>query len=160
VKCPYCESESSVIDSRAAADGVRRRRECPDCRRRFTTYERVGSPNLKVIKRSGERQAFDLDKLLATLTRVCRGRAALTDQDLSRIARSIEAQLVDEAARSVPSSRLVVLILDRLRGIDKLAHDRLAVNYLTEDGRLSPDPSGQAESDQLGLFSPGGDDES
>ncbi len=160
MKCPYCESESNVIDSRGSAEGVRRRRECPACRRRFTTYERLSEPSLKVLKRGGERQAFSFDKLLGMLRRVCRDRPTISDDDLKRLARSIEAQLVDDGARTVPSWRLTELVLGRLATMDKLAYDRLAINYITEDGQLRPRGVSGPEADpsQLGLFEPGEED--
>lgn len=154
MKCPYCEGESNVIDSRASADGVRRRRECPECKRRFTTYERVGEPNLKVVKRGGKSEPFSSEKLISTLERVCRDRPNIDSSDITRLARTIEAQLVDERARSVSSGRLVELVLGKLYDMDKLSYERLASNYLSEDGQLRPYGSANAGDDksQLGLF--------
>ena len=68
MRCPYCDNDSQVVDSRTTAEGVRRRRVCKDCRRRFTTYERVGSPDIKVVKRSGKTEPFDYEKLVNVLT--------------------------------------------------------------------------------------------
>jgi transcriptional repressor NrdR len=80
VQCPFCERDSQVVDSRTTADGgVRRRRVCSQCKRRFTTYERVGSPNLKVLKRSDKTEPFSSDKLLRALRRVCRHRSNVAD---------------------------------------------------------------------------------
>jgi transcriptional repressor NrdR len=160
VRCPYCESESQVIDSRLTSDGVRRRRTCPECKRRFTTYEKLGAPNLKVTKRSGKSEAFSSQKLIETIARVCRDRSGISKADVARLARSIEAELVDEQVKSVESGRIVELVLRRLAEIDKLAHDRLAVNYIDEDGRLRPRGSSVSAEDagQLGLFNPAEDD--
>jgi len=159
VKCPYCDGESNVIDSRASIDGVRRRRECPLCKRRFTTYEKLNEPNLKVSKRSGKTEPFSSDKLIATLKRVCRDRPNVGAADIERLARAIEAQLVDERARTVTSGRLVEMVLARLQDIDKLSYERLAINYTTEDGRLQPRGSSvpAQDSSQLPLFD--GEDE-
>ncbi|ACY14658.1 ATP cone domain-containing protein [Haliangium ochraceum] len=158
MQCPYCGSDSQVLDSRGNADGVRRRRQCNACRRRFTTYERAGAPSLKVIKRSERVEGFDSDKLQRALERVCRGRSAISASDIRRIARDIEAELVDASAKSVHSGQIVDLALRRLADIDRIAYNRLAVNYIDESGHLRTDVRAQSEDgvQQLGLF--GGDD--
>lgn len=149
-----------MLDSRATSEGVRRRRRCNGCRRRFTTYERTGAPGLKVVKRGERSEPFDSDKLQRALSRVCRNRAGITADDIRRIARDIEAELVDASARSVHSGQIVELALRRLRDIDRLAYERLAVNYVDEGGRLRTQPRA-SEPDalpQLGLFVPDSDD--
>lgn len=142
------------MDSRATFEGVRRRRACNGCKRRFTTYERVSSPSLKVIKRNERTEQFDSDKLQRALKRVCRDRPGIDDADIRRIARAIEAELVDAGARTVRSSQLAGLALKRLADIDKLAYDRLAANYVDEDGRLRTEGRkvSPEEAAQLGLF--------
>src|SRR5215208_6324659 len=97
---------------------MRRRRVCAVCRRRFTTYEKLGPPGLKVAKRDGSIEPFEGGKLLEALRRVCAHRAAISDDDLRRVARDIEATLVDSGRKSVAWSDLVALVLDRLRNID------------------------------------------
>jgi transcriptional repressor NrdR len=154
VHCPYCDGDSHVVDSRATADAVRRRRLCEACKRRFTTYERVGAPALKVIKRNDRIEAFDSDKLMTALRRVCRGRPTIDDKTIRRIARSIEAQLVDTTARTVSSGQIASLALARLVVIDKLAYDRLAANYIDEKGQLRTDSRTAEDAAQLGLFVP------
>jgi transcriptional repressor NrdR len=130
-----------VVDSRATGDGeVRRRRVCNHCKRRFTTYERVGSPNLKVIKRDERTEPFSTDKLLRSLRRVCRHRPAVTPAVIERIAYAIEAQLYDAGARSVRSCQIVDLALARLADVDRVSYHRLAANYLDEDGQLRTEP--------------------
>jgi transcriptional repressor NrdR len=154
VQCPYCGSDSQVLDSRSTTEGVRRRRQCNACRRRFTTYERAGAPSLKVIKRNERIEAFDSDKLQRALRRVCRNRAGVGEEDIRRIARDIEAELVDGNARTVYSGQIALMALRRLADIDRLAYNRLAVNYLDEGGQLrtDPRPAGDGEIPQLGLF--------
>jgi transcriptional repressor NrdR len=154
VQCPYCGSDSQVLDSRSTTEGVRRRRQCNACRRRFTTYERAGAPSLKVIKRNERIEAFDSDKLQRALRRVCRNRSAVGEEDIRRIARDIEAELVDGNARTVYSGQIATMALRRLGDIDRLAYNRLAVNYLDENGQLrtDPRPAGEGEIPQLGLF--------
>ena len=154
VQCPYCDGDSHVVDSRATADAVRRRRLCDVCKRRFTTYERVGAPALKVVKRNDRIEAFDSDKLVTALRRVCRGRPNIDEKTIRRIARSIEAQLVDTTAPKVPSGQIAELALARLAAIDKLAYDRLAANYIDENGQLRTDNRTAEEAAQLGLFRP------
>jgi transcriptional repressor NrdR len=158
VQCPYCGGDSQVLDSRGGADGVRRRRICNECRRRFTTDEKVRPPQLKVSKRGRGTEAFDTDKLVRCLRRVCRGRPGIGAGDIDRIARAIEARLVDSGARSVRSAQIVELALARLHEVDSVAHDRLAANYLDEDGRLNIEGRSAADDDasQLGLFGGGG----
>lgn len=155
MKCPYCESESlNVVDSRASNDGVRRRRMCNECKRRFTTYERIGSPQLKVLKRNDKVEAFDSDKLQRALARVCRRRTNVTEADIRRIARNIEATLLDAGAKMVRSAQIVELALARLEEIDRVSYNRLAANYIDESGHLRTDPStvSDEEAAQLGLF--------
>lgn len=160
MQCPYCGSDSQVLDSRSTTEGVRRRRQCNACRRRFTTYERAGAPSLKVIKRNERIEAFDSDKLQRALRRVCRNRAGVGEEDIRRIARDIEAELVDGNARTVYSGQIATMALRRLGDIDRLAYNRLAVNYLDENGQLrtDPRPAGEGEIPQLGLFEQDPDD--
>lgn len=138
-------------------EGVRRRRVCNVCRRRFTTYERVGSPAIRVIKRDGKSQPFDASKLRTVLLRVTRHRPPISDSDVERVVRDIEGRLDDSAERSVRSGRIAELALARLAELDRLAYDRLAANYLDETGQLRTDfprPMTDEEAQQLGLFRP------
>jgi transcriptional regulator NrdR family protein len=106
-----------------------------------------------VIKRSGRAEQFDAGKLHRALRRVCRHRPGIGDDDIRRIARDIEARLVDEGVKSVHSGRVAQLALDRLAEIDRLSHDRLAVNYIDEDGQLRTLPrTADGDPSQLGLF--------
>lgn len=154
MQCPVCDSDSNVVDSRTSADGsIRRRRVCTSCKRRFTTYERIGSPKLKVIKRSDKTEPFSSDKLLRALTRVCRHRPAISEDDLLRLVRAIEAQLVDAHAKTVRSGDIAKLVLAKLRDLDNLSHDRFAANYLDEAGQLRTEPPvAEAANPQLSLL--------
>ncbi len=154
MQCPFCDGDSQVSDSRSTADHqIRRRRICTQCKRRFTTYERVGSPSLKVIKRSGKTEPFSEEKLGTCLRRVTRYRP-VTGEQLARLGRAIEAQLVDAATNKVTSGQILDLVLARLRELDRVSFNRLAANYTDEAGRLRTDaPVGEAEADdQLALF--------
>jgi len=140
-----------VSETRVTADGLRRRRTCTVCKRRFTTYEKVGAPSLKIQKRDGSVEPFDGDKLFHSLERVAKHRG-VAPEDLRRIARDIEATLVDNARKSVPWSDVVQLALDRLANIDAIAARRLAANYTDDSGAVRLDGSAPpAESPQLGL---------
>jgi transcriptional repressor NrdR len=152
VQCPYCSGDSSVTETRVTADGMRRRRVCTACKRRFTTYEKVGAPGLKVGKRDGSVEAFDGDKLFHALRRIAAHRGAVSDEDLRRIARDIEATLVDSGRKSIAWSDIVSLALARLENIDPVAAHRLAANYTDETGAVRFDRSSPAQpSPQLGL---------
>ena len=155
MQCPFCASDSAVTETRVSADGVRRRRVCVACKRRFTTYEKVGSPGLKVEKRDGSFEPFDSDKLYRALERVTRHRDGVIDaDDLRRIVRDVETALVDRAARTARWSDLVRLVIDRLRPIDAVSADRFETNYRDERGQVRLDDAAQpsTERPQLGLF--------
>jgi len=141
-----------VTETRVTADGLRRRRVCTACKRRFTTYEKLGAPSLKVAKRAGELEPFDGDKLFHALRRIAAHRSGVTDDDLRRIARDIEATLVDSGRKSVAWSDIVTLALDRLRNVDAVAAQRLAANYTDESGAVRFDDAAPLDaSPQLGL---------
>jgi transcriptional repressor NrdR len=130
---------------------MRRRRVCTACKRRFTTYEKLGPPLLKVGKRDGGLEPFDHEKLLRSLHRVAAHRS-VPDADLDRVARDIEATLVDSGRKSVLWSDIVTIVLDRLRNIDSIAAQRFAANYTDETGVLRFDAAPPAtDPRQLGL---------
>ena len=153
MQCPFCASSSNVTETRESPDGTRRRRVCSSCKRRFTTYERVGSPGLRVEKRDGELQPFDSEKLMAALERITAHRSAVRPEDLKRIVRDVEATLVDSGARTASWSGIARLVLDRLEAIDRVSADRLRVNYIDDDGRLRLENAETVEESapQLGL---------
>ncbi len=152
MQCPYCGGDSNVAETRVTADGLRRRRVCAACKRRFTTYERLGAPGLKVTKRDGSLEPFDGEKLLVALRRVCAHRSTVDDADLRRIARDIEANLVDSGRKSVTWSDIVTLALDRLDNIDPISARRMRANYVDEEGEVQLDHErASAPPPQLGL---------
>jgi transcriptional repressor NrdR len=130
-------------------DQVRRRRECQDCTRRFTTYEKLAESEIIVAKRGGGQEAFDRDKLLRVVERVARGRR-LAETTLRDLVRGLEAELLDVGARTVPSALVAERLRDRLRALDGIAAERFESNYRMEDGsvRMSDD----APSPQLDLL--------
>lgn len=152
MQCPYCSGDSSVTETRVTADGLRRRRVCTVCKRRFTTYEKVGAPGLKVGKRDGSVEPFDGHKLLTALRRIAAHRDAVSDADLLRLTRDIEATLLDSGRKSVAWSDIVALALERLENIDPISARRLAANYTDESGAIRLDGSEPARAiQQLGL---------
>ena len=152
MQCPYCGGDSSVTETRVTADGMRRRRVCTVCKRRFTTYEKLGAPGLKVAKRDGSVEAFDGEKLFGALRRVAAHRNLVTDEDLRRITRDIEATLVDSGRKSIAWSDIVTLALTRLANVDPVSAHRLEANYTDETGAIRFDRSApELPSPQLGL---------
>lgn len=130
MRCPWCASlEDKVVDSRAAEDGgaIRRRRECLDCNRRFTTFERIEEVPLVVIKRNGQREAFERTKVLNGLraaTKNLPGTAQLVDS----LASDLEEQMRVEG-QEVSSDAIGRAVLERLRHLDGVAYVRFASVY-------------------------------
>lgn len=131
MKCPFCGfEESKVIDSRPTDDGerIRRRRECLNCQKRFTTYEIIESLPLVVIKKDKSRQAFDRQKLLNGMLRACEKRPVSIDV-LEVAVNEIEASLQNSLDREVTSQKIGELTMDKLRDIDEVAYVRFASVY-------------------------------
>ncbi len=129
--CPFCQhTEHRVVESRVpeAKDAIRRRRECLGCGRRFTSYERVEEMPLMVVKSSGERQAFDRQKLLDGLQRACHKRQVSTGL-LELAVQDIEAALRNRLRHEVRSAQIGELALRRLKEIDPVAYVRFASVY-------------------------------
>lgn len=129
--CPYCqEFESRVIDSRSCENGnaIRRRRECLACKRRFTTYERLEERPLLVIKKSGNREQFNRDKLFNGITRACEKRPVSMEMIENMVA-EIERDLRDNNDREVSTLNIGEKVMDRLRSVDEVAYVRFASVY-------------------------------
>lgn len=129
--CPYCqEAESRVIDSRSCENGnaIRRRRECLACKRRFTTYERLEERPLLVIKKSGNREQFNRDKLFNGITRACEKRPVSMEMIENMVA-EIERDLRDNNDREVSTLNIGEKVMDRLRSVDEVAYVRFASVY-------------------------------
>lgn len=130
MRCPSCGHEDSkVIDSRVAEEGraIRRRRECESCSARFTTFERLEATPLVVEKRSGEREPFNREKLIAGILKSCKNRP-VTEEDVERIADDV-VETVKTDGNVVKSADLGREVLERLRGIDEVAYLRFASVY-------------------------------
>lgn len=131
MKCPYCGSlEEKVVDSREGKDGavVRRRRQCQQCLKRFTTYERIEEIHFMVIKTDGRREPFDRHKILAGLLKATQKRPVSVVQ-LEKIVDEIEGRLAEKAEREMPSTEIGELIMERLHEIDEVAYVRFASVY-------------------------------
>lgn len=131
MRCPYCENEDSkVIDSRHTEDGkaIRRRRECEQCGRRFTTYEKVEEMILMVIKKDGSRQAFDRNKLLNGIIRACEKRP-VSIADMEKIVDDIERGLNNMMEKEIDSNFIGELVMERLKDLDEVAYVRFASVY-------------------------------
>ena len=131
MKCPYCGyQESKVVDSRHSDDGVsiRRRRECLQCQKRFTTYETVESLPIVVIKRDSSRQQFDRNKILNGMLRACEKRP-VPFEVLEQKADEIEQTLQNSLEREVSTEYIGELVMDKLRAVDEVAYVRFASVY-------------------------------
>ena len=126
MRCPFCSGkESKVTDSRTNDAGIRRRRECLDCRQRFSTLERVQSAPLLVSKRDGRREEFSRDKMIAGLRLACAKRP-VASQMIESMVDGIEADLQQRGGNEVASETLGRVIMDRLRDLDRVAYIRFA----------------------------------
>ena len=131
MRCPFCDhDDTQVIDSRVSEDGasVRRRRRCPDCDKRFTTYERIELSMPSVVKKDGSRAEFDPAKLSGSLQLALRKRPVAAEQVDAAI-RRIEEKLISVGLREVPSERIGELVMRELKRLDKIAYVRFASVY-------------------------------
>lgn len=128
MKCPYCtRPDSKVLDSRLTEEGasVRRRRECLECGERFTTYERVDSTPLVVLKKDGRRELFNAVKLFNGLLRACE-KTELTREHLEKLVKEIEREIRDKREREVTSLEIGARVMHRLKALDRVAYLRFA----------------------------------
>jgi len=131
MQCPYCQHpESRVLESRSAESGksVRRRRECLNCQRRFTTYERIEYVPITVVKRDGSHQSFDRSKLLHGMVIACE-KTDVSEESLLLIIDEIEAQLQAKSDRLVSSAEIGEMVLSHLRNLNEVAYVRFASVY-------------------------------
>ena len=131
VRCPYCKSNNDrVVDSRLAGDAasIRRRRECLDCEKRFTTYERVEEVPLRVVKKDGSRMPFDRQRILRSLTVACEKRPVSMER-LDQVVTDIESQLHEMFDKEVATKFIGVLVMNALKELDQVAYVRFASVY-------------------------------
>ncbi len=156
MRCPYCGNpDTQVKDSRPSEDNtaIRRRRVCPDCGGRFTTFERVQLRELTVVKKNGRRVPFDRDKLARSVAVALRKRE-VDPERADRMVNGIVRQLESSGDGEVPSERIGLLVMEGLKGLDEVAYVRFASVYRnfkdTEDfkevlGELSGEPTPEAK---------------
>src|ERR671939_57139 len=140
MRCPFCQHpDSAFIDTRKLSGGesIRRRRKCPSCGKRFTTYERVESVSLTVVKKNGEREPYDREKLMRGVRTACY-RRPVSAQQLEAFANDVEAALMALDEQEVLSSTIGDLVMARLRELDEVAYIRFASVYrsFTDIGKL------------------------
>lgn len=131
MNCPYCGStENKVVNSRSTADGdsIRRRRECTDCNARFTTYEYIEKIPILVVKRNGNRQPFDRQKMIKGLLSSCEKRN-VSMAEIEGLVNDVEKSLQNQMEEEVSSLRLGEMVLSRLRSLDEVAYVRFASVY-------------------------------
>ena len=131
MKCPVCGyNESKVVDSRPAEDyaSIKRRRECLECQKRFTTYEVIETIPLVVIKKDLRRESFDRNKILSGIIKACEKRS-VSEEQMKKIARDIEIYLQNQLQSEVPSYRIGELVMEKLKDIDEVAYVRFAAVY-------------------------------
>src|SRR5947199_10295873 len=132
MKCPFCNHlQDKVVDSRESKEGdaIRRRRECLECARRYTTYERIDEIPYMVVKKDGRREKFERQKVLNGLLRACEKRPVPISK-LEQIVNEAESFIIESPERERKTSELGELIMSRLRRYDKVAYVRFASVYL------------------------------
>lgn len=132
MKCPYCGYlQDKVVDSRESREGevIRRRRECLECNRRFTSYERIEEIPYMVIKKDGSREEFDRQKIMAGIKKACEKRP-VSPMQLESIMNEIETFVQESSERERSTGSIGELVMERLRTLDKVAYVRFASVYL------------------------------
>jgi transcriptional repressor NrdR len=131
MRCPFCsDADSKVVDSRPTEEGtaIRRRRECNNCSRRFTTYEKIESLPILVIKKDGRRETFDSDKIMSGLLKACEKRPVAM-KDLEAAVQDIEKQVYNSLEREITSNKIGEMVMDKLKTLDEVAYVRFASVY-------------------------------
>jgi transcriptional repressor NrdR len=131
MRCPFCGADNDrVVDTRTGENQnvIRRRRECLDCGRRFTTYETVEEAALSVVKRDGRRELFDRTKIIRGITVACEKRP-ISHADISAAVDRVERKLFQEFEHEVPSSEIGERVMDELKTLDEVAYVRFASVY-------------------------------
>lgn len=128
IKCGF--EESKVIDSRSSEEGnsIRRRRECLKCKNRFTTYEKIEFTPISVIKKTGERQPFNRDKVTKGIMRACEKRPVSAEQ-IEKIVDEIEMELNNSMEKEIEASKIGEMVIAKLKEIDEIAYVRFASVY-------------------------------
>lgn len=131
MKCPFCSSENTrVIDSRPADDNhaIRRRRLCDDCGKRFTTYEKVETIPLIVIKKDNNREQYDRSKIEAGVLRACHKRP-ISAEKITKLIDDVEVEIFSREVKEIPSSEIGEIVVDKIKDLDPVAYVRFASVY-------------------------------
>ena len=130
MKCPFCShQESKVIDSRPTEDNtIRRRRECIKCKGRFTTYEKIESSPIMVIKKDDTRQAFDRDKIINGMIKSCEKRP-VSREDIEKAVDRIEKKIQNTMKKEVSSREIGEMVMEELKNLDEVSYVRFASVY-------------------------------
>ncbi len=131
MKCPFClKPDTHVLDSRLTTteDSVRRRRECPDCKKRFTTYERLEDTNISILKKNGTLQQFDRQKLINGMLKACEKRPVGREQ-VEKAADEIESEIRKTGKAEITSRKVGDMVIDKLLALDQVAYVRFASVY-------------------------------
>lgn len=131
MKCPFCSSDNTrVIDSRPADDNssIRRRRMCDSCGKRFTTYEKVETIPLIIIKKDNNREQYDRSKIEAGILRACHKRPVSVDQ-ITKMVDEVEAEIFSREAKEIPSDDIGSIVMDKIKDVDAVAYVRFASVY-------------------------------
>lgn len=131
MKCPYCNQENTrVIDSRPAEDNnsIRRRRECDECGKRFTTYEKIETIPLIIIKKDNNRETYDREKIEAGVLRACHKRPVSANQ-ITTLVDEVENEIFNMEEKEIPSRVIGELVMNKLRELDMVAYVRFASVY-------------------------------
>ncbi len=151
MRCHYCGGESRVVDSRPLQDGIRRRRQCISCGKRFTTHERLAALELKVAKARGRPpEEFQAAKIAATIKRVCKG-LEVPPGCAEQIARKIERELADKNVAMIRTAEIAAILMNELGAVSEAALERFAINYALDGDAAQRRPASSMEQ-QIPLF--------
>ena len=130
MKCPYCVKENTrVIDSRPTDDSsIRRRRQCDECGKRFTTYEKVETLPLIVVKKDNNREPYDREKIVAGIVRSCHKRP-ISMKQINDMVDDIEGQIFNMEEKEIPTTTIGSIVMDKLKDLDEVAYVRFASVY-------------------------------
>ncbi len=129
MKCPYCGAEDSrVIDSRPADNSIRRRRQCETCGKRFTTYEKIETIPMMVVKKDETREPYDRSKIEAGLVRACHKRPISADR-IGELVDEIENEIMSRDRKEIATTEIGELVMEKLRDLDDVAYVRFASVY-------------------------------
>lgn len=130
MKCPFCGKDNTkVIDSRPTEDSsIRRRRQCDECGKRFTTYEKVETMPIIVIKKDNNREPYDREKLVAGIVRSCHKRP-VSLSEINAMVDEIETQIFNTGEKEIPTTTIGMIVMDKLKALDEVAYVRFASVY-------------------------------